>query len=95
MVNLDEFRAGTIPTNRASVITLSSRIVGSNLVLRIPTVANTLYNIEYSRDFARPRWMSPFAPGYPIPGDGSVHEWGDVWRRVGNSRYFRLHVPEQ
>jgi hypothetical protein len=95
MVNLDEFRAGTIPTNPASVITLSSRIAGSNFVLRVPTVANTFYNIEYSRDFGRPRWMSAFAPGYPIAGNGNVHEWADPRRRVGNSRYFRLHMPEQ
>lgn len=95
MVNLDEFRAGTNPTNPASAITLSVSIVGSNLVLRVPTVSNTFYFLEYSRDFARPRWMSSFSGGTPIPADGTVHQWGNNHRLVGNSRYYRLRVPER
>jgi len=91
MINLDEFRAGTNPTNRASLIRLSCQIVGTNFVLRIPTVSNTLYNIEHSRHFDRPRWI----PSFQGRGDGTIQETVDWRRPVGNSRYFRVHVPEQ
>jgi hypothetical protein len=95
MLNADEFRAGTNPTNRASAIRITGKLANGQFTTVVPSVPGVNYTVEYTRDAVRPRWIPLFDRQWPIPGDGTVHEWSDYRRRVGNTRFFRITVPEK
>jgi hypothetical protein len=88
--NLAEFTAGTDPTNRASRLTLSGRFTGTNYAVRVPTGLGTSYNLEFSRDLGRPRWIFTGT----FTGDGTALEWVDWQRSSGVRRFYRVVVPE-
>ncbi|MEO6035272.1 MAG: thrombospondin type 3 repeat-containing protein, partial [Verrucomicrobiota bacterium] len=59
MTNLQEFQAGTNPTNASSRLALNVSILGSTAIeLQIDAVSNKTYSVEYKTDLATGTWQN-------------------------------------
>jgi uncharacterized repeat protein (TIGR01451 family) len=88
--NLQEFRAGTDPTDASSTV----RITGvqyneSGIVVAFSTVAGKAYRLERSVDVSGPAWNSI---GEEIQGTGSVVQIRDVPTRGGANCFYRVRL---
>jgi hypothetical protein len=91
LTNLDEYRAGTDPTNAASVLRITQIIVGNPTALEFDAVSNKTYTVQHTDR---------------LPG-GSWSKLLDVIARAANRtetatdagagthRYYRVVTPRQ
>ncbi|RYD60803.1 MAG: hypothetical protein EOP83_18555, partial [Verrucomicrobiaceae bacterium] len=68
--NLQEYLAGTDPTDSRSALTVRLTRVGTNAVLNFPTVLGKVYRIETTDDLGSPISWSPLAVN--IAGTGGI-----------------------
>ncbi len=90
MTNLEEYIAGTNPTNHLSRFEISEIRSGEyGSALRFSTVAERWYAVEYKDDLADPEtdWT---ALTNAVPGDGSVFEFEDT--SAVTQRFYRIRV---
>ncbi len=92
MSNLQEFLAGTNPTNKNNGISVT--FTNGEVWLHVPTTLGVPYIPEYSRELAHPRWISFFSSPAPLLGSGTTEVWKDYNRLVGDTRFYRLRYPE-
>ena len=90
MGNLDEFLAGTDPTNADSVLRITSVTANdSNVVVSFTTCSNKLYELEANDDLTTANWSAVVTN---IPGTGSiVSTMGGVIANLSN-RYYRVRL---
>jgi hypothetical protein len=88
--NLEEFRAGTDPTNAASVAVIQSvQRRGADLVIRFTSVAGKAYRLERTMNFAGGTWTAVRAN---LPGTGEVMEAVDPGAAAGPAYFYRLRI---
>ena len=91
MSDLDEFRAGTGPTNPASVLramTLTS-LGGSSTTVLWPAVTGKTYQVQYKDDLTSTNWTA--LPG-PIVLNGSTGSISDPTSGGQSQRFYRVVV---
>jgi len=91
--NYDEFRAGTDPTDPASVLRVSVTITQGVATLRWPCVDGKTYRIHFSGDVRS--WRQVSDPTFAFPQAG-LCEWTDDGRDAGAAsgqmRFYRVAV---
>ena len=92
MTNLDEYWAGTSPTNAASALRFNSVMqAGSDLVFSFTAVSNRGYTIQYQSGSGGGDWQKWLDIG------ASVSNW-TLWltnTMQATSRFYRLVTPPQ
>ena len=93
--NLDEFLAGTDPTNPASHLAFSSLATasdgeGNHFVLSFPSVEDRSYRIQWSETLEAGSWTDL---GAPVPGTGEILQVRDP-NAVDNAaqRFYRMSL---
>ena len=93
--NLDEFLAGTDPTNAASHLAFSSLATasdgeGNHFVLSFPSVEDRSYRIQWSETLEAGSWTDL---GAPVPGTGEILQVRDA-NAVDNAagRFYRMSL---
>ena len=88
--NLQEYLAGTDPTDASSALRVQLSRVGVNGVLSFPTVVGRTYQIEITGDLGSPAVWSVLASG--IVGTGSVVTYTDTAAGGQTQRFYRIAV---
>ena len=92
LTNLEEFVAGTNPTNAMSRLTVAlERNNGLNLVFA--TVRDRSYVVETARSAMRPRWC-PFYSGSSLPGNNDVMVISDYFPKT-SERFYRVRLAPE
>lgn len=93
--NVDEFLAGTDPTNAASHLAFSSLATasdgeGNHFVLSFPSVEDRSYRIQWSETLEAGSWSDL---GAPVPGTGEILQVRDA-NAVDNAagRFYRMSL---
>jgi hypothetical protein len=91
MTNLQEYLAGTNPTNPASSLKLGPLAVGGEASLRLGAVANKSYTIQYKNDLSDPNWSKLL----DVPARST--NWTAVISDscTNSARYYRVATPQQ
>jgi hypothetical protein len=90
--NLQEYWAGTSPTNAASVLQMDviERSSPTNIVLQFSALSNRIYRVEYRDGWETPGWS--VLTTIPAVATNRSVIWPDLLAPVG-ARYYRLTVP--
>ena len=90
MANLQEFLAGTDPTNPNSVFRIQVSFVSSTnaVLLSWPASASRNYRVQFNHDLSHPAWLDALGPISVIAGQGYFSAPADqasrFYRVVGN-----------
>jgi uncharacterized repeat protein (TIGR01451 family) len=88
--NLEEFRAGTDPTEAASVLHIQVvQVQGANVVIQFESVSGKAYRLERARDLGRPEWTTVIEN---IPGTGGLMSVIAPGAGAGGNSVFRLRI---
>jgi hypothetical protein len=91
MNNWQEWRCGTDPTNRASVLSLQSvQVSPSGVAVTWQSVSNRTYTVERAGDFTSPSPFTPFATG--IAGQPSTTTFIDPGAVGWDGAFYRVWV---
>jgi hypothetical protein len=85
--NLEEFRAGTDPRDRTSVLKLDLSFSNARLVLIVPTVSGKRYCIQTCSSLGRESWQARFPD---FTGDGRTASFADAGPATPGSRFYRV-----
>lgn len=90
MTNLQEFLAGTSPTDPSSVLRISTAVPqGNDMVFTFATVTNRQYVLEWTTDLSSGVWTS--LPDV-ISGDGSVQQVTHLGGAELPQRFYRIRL---
>jgi hypothetical protein len=90
MTNLQEFLAGTNPTEPGSALRISTAVPqGSDMVFTFATATNRQYVLEWTTDLSSGIWTS--LPDI-ISGDGTVQQVRHVGGAGLSQRFYRLRL---
>jgi uncharacterized repeat protein (TIGR01451 family) len=88
--NLEEFRAGTNPTDASSVLHIQSvQVRGADVVIQFASVSGKAYRLERAQDLSRTVWTTVIEN---IPGSGEVMNVTAQGAAGGGSVFFRLRI---
>lgn len=90
MSNLEEFLAGTDPTNENSTLAIQitvTSVAGTNAALYWPAQAGKNYRVQFSDDVANGNWQNLGTPAQVVAGQG----WVTV-PRTNQARVFRVRL---
>jgi hypothetical protein len=88
--NLEEFRAGTNPTEAASVLHVQSvQVRGADAVIQFASVSGKAYRLERTQDISQPEWTTVVEF---IPGTGKVMNITAPGAAGGGGFFFRLRI---
>ena len=88
--NLEEFHAGTDPTDAASVVTIRSiKQRGTDVVIRFASVGGKAYRLERNADLKSTAWVAVTGN---LPGTGEVMEVVDSGAAGRSSYFYRLRI---
>jgi hypothetical protein len=91
MNNWQEWRAGTNPTNAASLLRLSNPVrTNADIVITWQSVTNRVYYLEVSGGFAATPFFQPLANN--IPGQAGTTSYTDVNAAGLSPRIYRIRV---
>jgi hypothetical protein len=90
MAAWQEYRAGTDPTNSISVLRITSGVAtGANFVVRFPTVAGKLYDVQRANTMNSASW-SNLVTG--LPGTGGTVSVTDTNALLDPRRFYRINL---
>jgi hypothetical protein len=89
--NLEEYQAGTDPTDPASVLRIESIHVGESVTVEFPAVSNKTYTVQYTDDFNPIEWLT-LADVLPRSSNRTEVVIDPVSR---NQRHYRVVTPRQ
>ena len=89
--NLEEFLAGTHPTNPASRLIISLRR-NNGPELTFPSIRGRSYVVETARNLMHPRWY-PLNPG-SVPGNDQILVVSDYFSEV-SERFYRVRLATE
>jgi hypothetical protein len=89
MTNLEEYRAGTNPTDIGSRFALNGSNSAANVVLKWPSVAGKSYRLESSSALNGAPWT---IVEDAIPGTGGIVQRTQTFD--GGARFFRVHIVQ-
>jgi hypothetical protein len=93
LTNHQEWRAGTNPTNAASVLRLRRpRLSGANLIVTWESAAGRSYSLESGTDLAAPASFQPVAMN--IPGQPGTTTFTHLNAAGAGPRFYRVRVQE-
>lgn len=86
LTNWQEYRAGTLPDDAASILQLGGEVLGKNLSLNFMSAAGRRYRMETTASLVTPVWQTVL---YNITGDGfQKHTQLDIEAETGG--FYRL-----
>ena len=91
MSNLQEYLAGTVPTDFNSVlrIQIGADVSGTNVLLSWPAAVGKNYRIQYKNELNAPAWLEATGSVSVIGDQGQFTTSGD-----GSTRYFQVIVTQ-
>ena len=91
MSNLQEYLAGTVPTDFNSVlrIQIATELSGNNVLLTWPATAGKNYHVQYKNDLTDPVWLDATGSVIVIGNQGRFTASGD-----SSTRYYQVIVVE-
>jgi len=91
MSNLQEYLAGTNPTNALSSLKLAPILLGAGVTLRFEAVSNQTYSVQYKNALTDPLWSNlPAIEARLTNWTASVSD-----TKTNRSRYYRVVTPAQ
>ena len=90
MNNLQEFLAGTDPTNATNVLRINSITPdGSNLVIHYDAVANKKYELQFTNDLVTSNWTGIVTNTVLATGGA---QFTDTGAAVFSKRFYRVRL---
>jgi hypothetical protein len=88
--NLEEFRAGTNPSEPASLLHIQAvRVSGADVVIQFASVAGKAYRLERAQGLAQPEWTAAIGN---FPGTGEIMSVTVHGAAGGERVFFRLRL---
>ena len=88
--NLQEFLAGTNPTDSSSALRITSIVTnGPDIVISFTTCSNKVYDAQYNDDLTLPNWLG-FVTN--IPGTGAIVSTNDPGAASLTNRFYRIRL---
>ena len=90
--NLDEYLAGTQPTNALSYLSIAPiQVTNDSVRLSFLAASNTTYTLESRRDANEPAWFR-VVDILATPTNRTV-QWTDVFQTIEATRHYRVRTP--
>ncbi|HXI84031.1 MAG TPA: hypothetical protein VNL17_08080 [Verrucomicrobiae bacterium] len=88
--NLQEFAAGTDPTNSSSALRITSIVAnGPDIVISFTTCSNKTYDAQYNDDLTTSNWSGVATN---IPGTGAIVSTNDPGAASLTNRFYRVRL---
>ena len=88
--NLQEFLAGTDPTDPSSALRITSITTnGPDIVISFTTCSNKFYDAQYNDDLTTSNWSGVATN---IPGTGGIVSTNDPGAASLTNRFYRIHL---